>query len=1757
MRNDIQIYKSVSAQISLRVLILSIVLLAGFMKTALAQMTISGPTCAAAGQTYTYSVSSSYTSGNPTQWEIIGGLIAGTSSSSQNGTGLSSVSVIWNSGSGSVNVHVYSSGNYSASLNVSATAILSPGVINGNSAQTVYKTTPGTISCSAASNGGCPPITYSYQWQQSTDQSTWTNVPGATGQNLSFSGALSANTYYYRRYVLTNAQQSGYSGIAVVNVLAALNGGNASPASQSVLTGAAPAVLSCSMASGGNCNGSYGYQWVNSSNGSTFYPISGATGSSYTPPALTQTMYYQRMVTCGGESVYSTTATVNVYPHLAPGTISSAGSNVNYGESPGTISTTSATGGTCGGNYTYRWQVSTDGNVSFTDISGATGQSYTPGNLTATTGYRCKISCETETVYTGNYTATVYPQLMPGSITTTPQTINYGADAATLASVGTASGGDGAYDYVWQSSPDNATWTNIITATGLTYKPTQLLSTTYFRRSVNSNDAIVYTNSVKITVYPQLLAGTISPASQSINYSTAAAPIASSASGSGGNGTITYLWQISDDGSSWTDISPAVTSNGYAPGTLYATTYFRRVAISNGARAYTAAAIVTVINNQPMAITPSSNMNYIVNSTLRTEVDDVTGITQLSGMNVGSVDVNIQYFDGLGRPIQSVDVKGSKMYKDVVQPIEYDEFGREVKKYLPYALKTGTSNGSYKTDALSSGLGQPNFYSTPISGIPNIPNPYAQTVYESSPLNRVLEQGAPGAAWQPLNAGISTSGHTVKQVYATNNEIAFSGADTVTSRIVPLYMATANPNGSRTLTRGNATDLNYKTGELYVTVSKDENWTNGRGGTTEEYKDKEGHVVLKRTFNYTGAPLTLQMLSTYYVYDDSGNLAYVLTPGSNADVVTPTGAILNNLCYWYRYDERNRLTQKKIPGKGWEFTVYNQLDQPVLTQDSTQRLANQWTVNKYDAFGRVVITGLWNAGSVRTLANLQASIYGGTQADVRDNTITTGITPGYHPTSYPTLSKTLQINYYDDYLFPAKPFNPAVTGTLTNPTGLLTASRTMVLNTVNNSAPDMMWAVHYYDDKGRQRQTTERHYLGGILSASNYDVETVRYNFNNQITRTQRRHFTSSSATVPFVTVNDQYIYDHMGRKIKTWKQITNGDQAADTRTLISQLDYNEVGQLWKKHLHSTDSVNFRQDITYAYNERGWLRTSSAPLFAEELRYNTGVTKFYNGNIAYQFWGVPGNLDKHYTYLYDQLNRLTLGNSTISSGTLANNENSITYDNMGSITAMKRFAGAVLIDQLTYTYGTNSIRLASVNDATTNDLGLKQGTTTYAYDGNGNLTQDSGKGITGISYNLLNLPQTITGKNTTYTYDATGQKLRRVLGTDITDYINGIQYDNSSGSTAIAFIQTEEGRALPKDASTYNYEYTLTDHLGNSRVSFDSFGATATAKQTDDYYPFGMDIKSATIPSLKNNYLYNKKELQENLGWYDYGARFYDPVIARWTSIDPLAEAYRKSTPYNYAANSPVKNIDPNGMAYASTIINPGGTVIDHTDDDDHGVYMDFGDGTKALVGYEDPDKKYKKGDQYTFYDPTKAKNYGGQYLIPASAYNYNQGDMPDKQSQDLEFILNGTDGGDEGVINRWWQILVRDINAPGNQSNVQECDDVATVLLGILGVASPGKLIGTTRSNLLNSAQNSKLRRLIEYTYREGAQVGDGSTMAAYRLEQASGVAVGGRNHTQKIFELRTALTKVWRNRANLSAADRQIVKSMLIQVQHAISGQ
>ncbi|WP_179416190.1 DUF6443 domain-containing protein [Mucilaginibacter sp. E4BP6] len=1036
------------------------------------------------------------------------------------------------------------------------------------------------------------------------------------------------------------------------------------------------------------------------------------------------------------------------------------------------------------------------------------------------------------------------------------------------------------------------------------------------------------TNAIVVT--QAIAPGTISPAEETANANVAGGQLTGTLPAIW-SGTIAYQWLSSADGTNWNPITVNGTGQNYTPTPQTSTLLYKREVINGSNTAYSNTSAVIVSYSEPLLTSFGHSMNYIL-----TSIPKVAGITTNAGLlnqTTGMLQQSIQYFDGLGRIIQSIQIKDSPHFNDVVKPVAYDALGRIAQDYLAY---TSTVNdGSYKPNALTTD--QAGFYTSPPSGsgVSSDASPYATIGFEPSPINRIIEQGAPGTAWQLAGtANSSSTNHTKRTSYTTNDQtstfssIYTSGTANPGSKIVALYTVLNN-----VLTRTN-NSATYAPGQLNVTISRDENWqpTDGCIGTTEEYKDLEGHVVLTRHYNLkvSGSISTVEMLSTYYVYDIYGNLCFVLPPGASPDAnIVVQQTTLNSLCYQYQYDLRNRMIAKALPGHGWEYTVYNTIDQVVATQDANQAAQNEWVITKYDAQGRVVMTALWNNGNAAILQTaLQTQVNNGTI--LWESASATG--NGYTNQAWPTTSiiQILTLNYYDNYInIPSLPGNfIAPAGATSNATGLLTVSQANVLGTAN-----MLWSAQYYDKLGRVITSYKQHYFGGTVSTNNYDQLNTTYNFNDQVTTLQRMHYNTSNPGNLILTVFNKYIYDQAGRKINSWQKIQNGTGTADLWTLVAQNVYNEVGQLLSKNLHNnTDSTVFYQSINYAYNERGWLFSSSAPLFNEQLEYNTnplGVSSFsaqYNGNITGQTRVTNGALapapvSVSYSFSYDRLNRLTAGISTDG-----NSEQGINYDQMGNITALQRTG--IENDNLTYSYvnaGLSNQLLTIQNVAGTNS-GFVNGTTTYNnYDPNGNTAYD-GRNATGVTYNLLNLPQSITAKNITYTYDAVGNKLRKVNGTNSTEYLNGIEYDNGS----LSFVTTEEGQAIPNGTVAYNYNYDLTDHLNNVRVTFDTGTGVVSQQQQNDYYPFGLNIARNT-PYPPERYLYNKKELQDGMNQYDYGARFYDPVIARWTTVDPLAEESRRLSPYNYGENNPIGIIDPDGMSTTSWMQANGITANDLT----------------------------------------------------------------------------------------------------------------------------------------------------------------------------------------------------------------------------------
>ncbi|WP_199140120.1 DUF6443 domain-containing protein [Pedobacter sp. ASV12] len=903
--------------------------------------------------------------------------------------------------------------------------------------------------------------------------------------------------------------------------------------------------------------------------------------------------------------------------------------------------------------------------------------------------------------------------------------------------------------------------------------------------------------------------------------------------------------------------------------------------------------ILALASLEGFAQSPSGDRNYTMETIVK--VAGKTDASMLTGLPVGQANRTVQYVDGLGRPIQTVQWKASPLQRDVVQVTEYDAFGRETKKYLPYAEQTA-SDGAYKTGGVAN---QASFYGVSTGWDANVaktPYPYGISVMEPSPLGRVLEQGAPGAAWQPYSAGIAGSGHTARPGYAIN----------AASDAVKLWRT--NPSGA-------SASANYPAGTLYKSISRDENWSSGKAGTSEEYKDTEGRVVLKRIWETEGTAL-----DTYYVYDAYGSLAYVVPPAVTAASFTEADAVFKNYVYGYHYDGRKRVIEKKIPGRGWEHIVYNKLDQVVMTQDSVQRSNGQWSFVKYDVLGRAIITGLHDNSNGRLAmqnsVNVSVSLW-----ETRENTGTynTGYTDNAPPQS---IANYYSISYFDDYDF----YNNILGGPTSEQAnggrirGLVTGNRTAILGTST-----MLLGTSYYDVDGKVLQSKSQNHMGGV------DIVSNTYNFANELTASIRTHDASSITTI----IANTYTYDHVGRKVLSTENINSQGEVA-----LSEMLYNEIGQLREKKL-----ANGLQSTAYAYNERGWLKGSTSPQFGLQLKYEDGTSPQYNGNIANQLWGSGGSFPNSFVYGYDKLNRLASGsNSSIGMS------ESLTYDVMGNIATLTR-------DGSTGTYGYTGNQLSSVS-------GGSMATGTYVYDGNGNATGSTvgiGRTYVSIAYNQLNLPIAISGSgiNLSYTFSSTASKLRQKdnnRGT-ITDYVDGIQYNNGE----IDFIQTEQGIAK-NNGGIYIYHYNLTDHLGNVRYVFDIYNGALRKLQEDNYYPFGLRKPAGSPVSLDNKYLYNGKELQEELEQYDYGARFYDPLIARWNGVDPLAELDRRLSPYNYGSNNPIRFVDPNGMSVEE--IN-GGVKYDGED-----AVRIFSQIQNQMAFDQDDPKKKKKNNNNAFILP-------------------------------------------------------------------------------------------------------------------------------------------------------------------------------------------
>jgi RHS repeat-associated protein len=844
------------------------------------------------------------------------------------------------------------------------------------------------------------------------------------------------------------------------------------------------------------------------------------------------------------------------------------------------------------------------------------------------------------------------------------------------------------------------------------------------------------------------------------------------------------------------------------------------------------------------------------------------------------------YFDGLGRPLQTVVKQGSQATgstaTDMVNTNLYDELGREPLKYLPFAANTGDGNFKLDPFAQQATCMQAQY------GTQGETYYYGKTEFEASPVSRPIKNMEPGNSW--VGAG---RGAQVKYWYNT-------AADAV--RIFTVTDVTPGIFGTY------ATNTVYAAGELTKTVSIDEH-----GKQVIEFKDKEAKLVLKKVQltagddNGSGIGYTAGWLCTQYIYDDFNNLRCVLQPlaveklVSNGWLFNPD--ILNELCFRYEYDGRNHIIRKKVPGAGEVCMVYDQRDRLVLTQDASQKALGKWLYMQYDALNRPIASGLLTNGQTAEALNAAAE----------------------NSTAYPNLSgqtyEELSNTFYDNYNWLGSFGNPlpntyntaynTYLQTASNTTwpypqantqyaaikGMTTGSRVKVLPASTSGGGSAgntyLYTVMFYNAQGRIIQIQATNTSGGT------DIVTTQYTWKGQSLTTVQRH--SRPATVvgaypqEHIVVNKME-YDAQWRLLNIKKSITstvNNQIISKPESMVLQNEYDKLGQLTKK----TFGDATLETLNYEYNIRGWMLGANRDFvkdanttnwFGFELAYDkTGniipgqsySTPQYNGNINGTTWKAKGDGEKRkYDFSYDAANRLTgadfnqlTNNAFNKTAGIDYSVSNLTFDANGNILTMNqkgwKMGGSNFIDQLKYNYQLSSNKLINVTDFSNDALsklgdfktnithpqaGAKAGLTTastqqqfdaindYAYDANGNLTLDNNKAIGSIVYNHLNLPQTITvtGKgNIAYTYDAAGNKLKKVTTDNTitpnkittTDYIAGFVYEND----VLQFTEHEEGRIrfakqyyLNGDSAyTWQYDYFLKDHLGNIR--------TVLTEQTD------------------------------------------------------------------------------------------------------------------------------------------------------------------------------------------------------------------------------------------------------------------------------------------------------------------------------------
>jgi RHS repeat-associated protein len=851
-----------------------------------------------------------------------------------------------------------------------------------------------------------------------------------------------------------------------------------------------------------------------------------------------------------------------------------------------------------------------------------------------------------------------------------------------------------------------------------------------------------------------------------------------------------------------------------------------------------------------------------------------------------------QYVDGLGRPLQTVGRQASPAKKDIVSANVYDEFGRETHLFLPYAAATNT--GTFKADPFGE---QNTFYNTTYKteqpAFNNEQRYYGKTIIEASPLNRPLKTFAPGNSWAGTEGTVNEK--AIQMQYLVNDA----------TDLVRIWSIGNDPVISNTTNIPANTPVNgvtvYNAGELYKNVTIDE-----RGNKVVEYKDKEGKTILKKV-QADAVPTAAHggWLCTYYIYDDLNNLRFVIPPKAVAAMNTANNwtlsqTAIDELCFRYEYDYRNRMIAKKVPGAGWVYMVYDVRDRLVFTQDANMRQKSpaQWMYILYDELNRPAQSGIMQYDGTRdALQTYVTGITGGTTTinNTGNNTVsipqeltvtqreagktlyeavntiyldpefesettaefetqfTTGSGSSFNnqqvislnpvPTTGATLIP-LSISYYDDYTWTNKTFNTA---------------NNAKLDQGNNTYAETLPAQNSTAVKGMPTGSRVRVLEDPTnLTAGNW-METVSfYDEKGRAIQVQSNNYKGGLD----ITTNR---YDFKNRVVSSYSVHNNAQGSMSNLRVKTNMDYDHAGRLLeiRKQIND-DALTNRQIVRNTYDAMGQLKNKKIGQ-QKDAAGNLTTTPLEDQNYNYNIRGWLKGLNWDYT---DNANGTKAQTNKWFSMDLSYDWGFETNQQNGNIGGMRWNTGGAK-EERAYGFGYDAVNRLLYGDFNqqfgtawqktdpaagsnfTIDFSMKMGdgiSYTSAYDENGNIKQMQQNGLKINASPLID--------NLSYNYFANTNKLSSVadavtIDNKLSDFTDKNTAGDDYGYDVNGNLLTDKNKRLngtggidiPANAGAIQYNHLnlpwkidVRDDAGNAKGSI-----------TYIYDAAGMKLEKRTI----------------------------------------------------------------------------------------------------------------------------------------------------------------------------------------------------------------------------------------------------------------------------------------------------------------------